>query len=170
MLRDRQDLAQLDSFIRRLFRPASTKHPAAKLIDVFTHLSELSAISVLMREHPCALVTVCLQTAVSGYLTPHSTISLSLTADLHTLNSKSELKFSGPLEPVAPRGLTVVEGREGDIHIGVSQMTKSETKTVRKARTKKLKQLKKHKTEGNIRSTLYFPPYYGNHTVVSLLW
>ena len=146
VLRDRQDLGRLDSFIKRLFWPSSTKHSAVNRVEVFKHLAEQANVSSLMEEHPCSLVAVCLQTAVSGSLAPHSTISLPLCSDLLALESNP--KFSGPLEPLAPRGLTVVEGKEGEIHIGVSQITRREMKMTKKARNKKLKQLIKHRTEG----------------------
>ena len=79
---------------------------------------------------------------------PHTVISLPTASDLQALASSH--KYSGPVEPVAPQGLMIADGKEGLIQIGVSRLTKKEIKS---AKTKRKKQIKE-KVEGIMQAQL----------------
>ena len=101
----------------------------------FADLLVKRGIGNLIEEHSNAIVTVSLQTAVGGSILPHSTISLPTTSDLSTFISNR--KYPGPLEVIAPRGLTITGRTDEGLQIGVSQLTKKDIKEEMKRQNKK---------------------------------
>ena len=132
MLRDKEALRRLETFIVSVLQ-APSKITRADLADLVVK----GGIDSIVENHSNAIVTVSLQTAVHGSIPPHSTISLPTTSDLSTFMSNQ--RYPGPLEIVAPRGLTITGRMDEGLQIGISQLARKDIKKERRKQKKKFK-------------------------------
>ena len=133
VLRCLEDLKQLSNFVDTLF---SKCWRSARTREKYDQLYSRYNMDDVVTRHGKSLVTVGLEVRSRGNLTSHSTISIPLEDDL--VNIKSSDRTIGPVEPLCPRGLTVVEHNK--IYIGEYQVPSKDFKDVQKQRKRLLKQ------------------------------
>ena len=142
LLRCQKDLVSLYNFIACLFSKSRRKKSNRTNI-IYNELFLRFGIDSLVTRHQNALVTLQLEISSQGIIMSHSTISLPTSEDL--INLKSDKTFSGPVEIISPRGLTIVE--KGNLYIGEYHIKRKEMKVITKER-KKLMKLKKREIDG----------------------
>ena len=137
VLRSKNLLQRLARFVEELFSSLDRTE------NIYTELCRKYEIQDVLSQHDMSLVTVCLAISSCGIMTPNSTVSLPTTEDIECF--KVDRKYPGPVEPSAPRGLTLVDS--GCVCVGVYQMTRKEMKELKKERKRMEKKGKKAKRE-----------------------
>ena len=132
---------RLSQFHNDLFKTKAKPPPPEQANSTYSNLVTKYGIDTLLQEHGNALITVTLEIASHGTLTSHSTLSMPFPEDLASY--KSDKRYLGPVESLAPRGVTFVEG--GVVYIGVYQMTRKEMKELKKERQRVSRKTKKEK-------------------------
>ena len=141
VLRSSKALEQLSQFHNDLFKTRAKPHPPEEANSTYFNLVTKYGIDKILQEHDKSLVTLTLEIATHGTLTSHSTLSMPLPEDL--VSYMSDKRYLGPVESLAPRGVTFVEG--GVVYIGVYQMTRKEMKELKKERQRVSRKTKKEK-------------------------
>lgn len=139
-------LKQLIKFQEDLVK--STSVSSDNIENLYADMMQNYGITSILCKHRKSLLTVSFEIANSGKITAPSIISLPLIDDL--VNFKSNVKYSGPIEPLAPRGVTFVEGSK--LFCGEYDMTRKEMKVLKqkqkRANVQKIPDGKA--TEGNL--------------------
>jgi hypothetical protein len=132
VLRDKAILLQLTSFYNDLFNDSShSPHPLDSAYFDIYHRHKMSDILSL---HNQSILTVAVEISRHGRISSSSSLSLPTADDLNKFTMDDS--FLGPIEELAPRGVTFVE--EGVVHVGVYQMTRKEMKKLKVDRRKEL--------------------------------
>lgn len=132
VLRCLEDLDELTRFIDTLFSKCWRQN---RTVDKYRQLYERYEVGSVLTRHSRALVTVKLEAWSRGTLNAHSMIAIPNGDDLGEL--RQEKCFLGPMEPLSPNGLTIVEDKS--ISIGQTQLSSQRVKSVMKERKKLLK-------------------------------
>lgn len=120
--------------VLRQFQSNLLNAPNLSLDSAYLDAVTRNGIGRLLSDHPRCLVTVSCEVATHGTISVHSCLSLPSLDDL--IAFKVNKSFKGPVEPLAPRGLTFCE--KGVVYAGEYSMTRKEMREIKKKRKKAL--------------------------------
>lgn len=131
VLRSRDNLRDLKSFVVFVLAnkaSATSTRSANEVLQASLHNFNISS---LLKQHPGALVAVEVTIHRSGNLDCRHSISLPSPSDLRlVLDTSCSRLFSGPVEELNQRGMTVV-GKEGVV-VGRTEFSRKEVKELRR--------------------------------------
>lgn len=159
VLRSRDAMTAFKQFLHHLFKKKIESNTiGAPPVDHTTLLCQTIqefAMDDHLQRHCRALILVQFEVLQRGVVGERATISVPSSADLCSLN-KNQV-FSGPVEFLHPKGLTVVEDRA--IYVGVSSLTRKEIKGVKRKRKARSEEIPSQRGMGLTCPTVC---YYGD--------